>query len=126
MTKFGKGVNGLHAEKECKQLLNTLDKAVKHLPRLGKIQRYLLFEAVRRYTRFGKGKSLLTVWVGLGSATAYKSLLNAGLVEFVSGEHKGYTTWFKLTPKGAEYVQCWLDLGITHEDIEYLDRTLDY
>ena len=82
-----------------------------------KRQHMLLNEAARRWLmgmpvkgRDYTGKSLIEAWTGLGSATDYKPVLDAGLMVYVSGPNRGFMAWFKLTEAGAEYVRILLDL----------------
>ena len=86
--------------------------------KLTKHQKLLLLEAWERYTRFGKGKKLTEAWTGLGSMSVYKPCLSAGLMTYATSPNPGYTTWWKLTPKGAEIVQKWLDAGMNFQQIE--------
>ena len=87
---------------------------------LGKNQQWLLKEALRRYTRFHQGEPLTSAhtWTGLGSETQYAPVADAGYMEIATTRNPGYSTWWKLTEKGAAIVQQWLDEGITHETIE--------
>ena len=84
--------------------------------KLGRQQHRKLCEALRRYTRFGEGKPLTEAWTGLGSATDYRP--GDGLMEIATSSNPGYSTWWRLTPKGAALVQTWLDRGFTYIDIE--------
>lgn len=77
----------------------------------------LLCEALRRYTRFHSDEELTKAWTGLGTATEYKRVADKGLMEPVF-DNPRHMVWWKLTPKGAEIVQKWLDKGITYSDIE--------
>jgi hypothetical protein len=87
---------------------------------LGIRQRWLLREALRRFTRFhqAEGKPLTEAWTGLGTATEYEPVVQAGYMTVATSPNPGYMTWWRLTDKGAEIVQGWLDAGLTHEAIE--------
>lgn len=88
--------------------------------KLGRHQLDRLLEALRRYSRFGKpeGKSLTEAWTGLGSVSEYASCLNSGLMTYATSPNPGYTTWWRLTEKGAKIVQALLDKGYTHMNVE--------
>ena len=67
----------------------------------------LLFEAYRRNDKVDaheKGKPLTQRWLGLGTAAAYRSAVDAGLMQF----HDGYIPpprcmgWLCLTDKGVK------------------------
>jgi len=90
------------------------------MARLGINQRWLLKEALRRYTRFhqAEGKALTGAWTGLGTATEYAPVVQAGYMTVATSPNPGYMTWWRLTDKGAEIVQGWLDAGLTYETIE--------
>jgi len=67
----------------------------------------LLFEAYRRndMARFDKSeqaKPLHRRWLGLGTAAAYRSVIQAGLMTFHNGNipHKRCMGWLCLTDKG--------------------------
>jgi len=82
-------------------------------------QHTLLCEALRRYTRFHNKESLTQAWTGLGFPSEYKMAIKAGLMDYVfDNRTPRIMHWYKLTDRGAEIVQDWLDLGFTYEDIE--------
>jgi hypothetical protein len=83
----------------------------------------VLVEALRRRMRFAAEspasyKSLLTQWVGLGTASAYKQAMRDGFMEIATSVNPGYATWFRLTAKGALVVAYWIGQGWTYERIE--------
>ena len=78
----------------------------------------LLVEALRRYGRFGEGKSLTEAWTGLGSKTTYKPVLDKGYMEFIHEYHPRCIGWLRLTEKGARIVQAWLDAGYDWKRLE--------
>ncbi len=89
--------------------------------KLTKRKHWLLCEALRRYCRFhlqDLRRPLIDAWTGLGSYTQYKPALDSGLMIYATSPNPGYTTWWRLTEKGAKIVQGWLDTGFTHADIE--------
>jgi hypothetical protein len=86
--------------------------------KLGKRQREILREALRRYTRFHNGKPLTQAWTGLGPATTYKPAVDGGYMEIVGEPNPRYNCWWRLTDKGAAIVQAWLDAGQSHETVE--------
>jgi len=88
--------------------------------RLGCRQLELLLEALRRYTRFGKpeGKTLIGAWTGLGAMTTYAPCLNVGLMTYATSPNPGYSTWWRLTDKGAKIVQVFLDNGYNYQNVE--------
>ena len=92
------------------------------MTRLGRRQRAILREALRRYCRFHKGRTLTRGWTGLGTATDYAPVVRGGYMEVATGLNPGYDTWWRLTAKGAAIVQEWLDAGITHETVEEHDN----
>ena len=79
--------------------------------KIGVRQWELLSEARRRYLQFGKpiGKTLTEAWTGLGSATTYKPCSDAGLMEIATTPNPGYTTWWRLTERGARVVHAMID-----------------
>jgi hypothetical protein len=77
-----------------------------------------LVEATRRYSRFHFGCPLTKAWTGLGSATAYREAVQAGLMEIATQPNPGYMTWWRLTERGAGIVQAWLGAGYRHDKIE--------
>ena len=86
---------------------------------LGCNQHWLLVEALRRYSRFGKnqGKTLTEAWTGLGSATKYSPVVPK-YMECATTPNPRYMTWWRLNPLGAEIVSEWLRQGYTHEIVE--------
>jgi hypothetical protein len=83
---------------------------------------FALTEALRRHLRFHDhatgGTSITKHWTGLGSATQYKAAVSAGLMECATELNPRYTTWWRLTEKGARIVAYWLGQGWTAERIE--------
>ena len=70
----------------------------------------ILFEAYRRSKLFNnskRSKSILQQWLGLGSKSAYKSALNAGLMRWWNDKlpPKYCTGWLCLTEKGLGAMQ---------------------
>ncbi len=87
-------------------------------------QKALLREAMRRWNlrrEFNEpiGQTLLTAWTGLGSATHYKPVFDAGLMEPVHGPNKGNSIWWKLTKKGvlAIVMLGWTEGELYEEEI---------
>ena len=72
---------------------------------LSKNQRILLLEAARRYIRFHMGEPITQAWTGLGSASAYKPVHDAGYMEPATGLNPRAATWWRLTEKGAAIVK---------------------
>ncbi len=62
-------------------------------------------------------KCITEAWTGLGSATHYKPVFDAGLMEPVHGPHPGNSIWWKLTEKGvlAMILLDWTE-GESHEE----------
>ena len=84
-------------------------------------QHTLLVEALRRHTRFNLHdlrEPLDRARTGLGSATTYAPAVKAGLMECATTLNPRYSTWWRLTPKGAAIVQGWLFDGYDYEAIE--------
>jgi len=103
--------------------------------RLGCRQLNLLLEALRRFTRFvdseGRrtgGDELTRAWTGLGSASAYAPVVNAGLMTVATSPNPRYSTWWRLTEKGAKVVQHWIDSGYGNENVEngWQERGIHY
>ena len=86
--------------------------------KLGVHQKAMLLEALRRYSRFHRDEKLTIAWTGLGSFSQHETVYNAGLMTYATSPNPGYMTWWRLTEKGAEIVQKWLDAGYTHRNIE--------
>ena len=89
--------------------------------KLTKRQHGCLVEALRRHTRFNMhdlNKPLTEAWTGLGSMTDYKPALDAGLMVYANSPHPGFSTWWKLTIKGALIVAYWLGQGFNFEKVE--------
>lgn len=79
----------------------------------------LLLESLRRYTRFDLGKPLTECSTGLGYKSEYKPVLESGYMVWTYGPPSPRCLgWLKLTRKGAEIVQGWLDKGYSYEDVE--------
>ncbi len=80
-------------------------------------QRELLTEALRRWQNFGPphtgGDTLTTAWTGLGYASQYKPVVDAGLMEFIGKYEKRCLGWLRLTEAGAAIVQQWIDDGVS-------------
>lgn len=90
--------------------------------KLGCQQRDLLIEAARRYLMFNYNSAPVTEsWTGLGSATIYAPVVNAGLMTAVHELHPGTSIWWKLTNKGASIVQSLLDDGLKLSDFVHWD-----
>lgn len=87
-------------------------EAFSDAPAEGSRAHWLLREALRRYTMFGEGKPLILAWTGLGSATQYEPAVRLGLMEYATRPNPGYATWWRLTIKGAQIVQDWIDTGV--------------
>ena len=84
-------------------------------------QANLLREAYRRWKKFGgvnDNKTLLQAWTGLGSASHYKPVLDAGLMEPVHGLEPGQSLWWKLTEKGvlAMIMLGWIEGDLNEEE----------
>lgn len=92
-----------------------------------------LVEAVRRFTRFGKTyrKPTLTgAWTGLGFKSDYQETVDKGYMVLDGQKEFNFRSmaWLRLTPKGAEIVQRWLDQGFSYKNIEageYPDRKIE-
>ena len=78
----------------------------------------LLCEAVRRITRFNDGKPT-GCYHGLGYATDYRPVLQAGLMKPVGKLEPRHISWFVLTAAGEEIVCKMLAAGLTYKHIEY-------
>jgi len=63
----------------------------------------LMNEAIRRYCLFHAGEPLRNAWVGLGTVSEYKSVLDDGLMIFHDGKkpYKRCRGWLVLTDKGV-------------------------
>lgn len=96
------------------------------MKKLSKPNMHLLIEATRRYTRFHQGEDLNRAWCGLGTASQYKTALEAGLMEFAKPTPKGTRGWLLLTDAGVEIVKTWIDMGLTHEEIEQTSEDFIY
>jgi hypothetical protein len=70
---------------------------------------WCLAEAKRRYLLFHPKEKLEKAWTGLGTATTYKKVMIAGLMEHAHDPNPGYLCWWKLTLKGAKVVQTLID-----------------
>lgn len=86
-----------------------------------KAQAKLLREAWRRWkmrSMPNPNRSLTTAWTGLGSASYYKPVLDAGLMEPVHGLDPGSTIWWRLTEKGvlAMIILGWIEGGLDEEE----------
>ncbi len=73
---------------------------------LGVRQKRLLREAMRRYKlrnpgNHTGGQTLTTAWTGLGSATEYAAVVNAGYMEPATSLNPGSLVWWRLTEKGV-------------------------
>ena len=87
-------------------------------PTMTQAQWFKMMEALRRYIRFsmrGDGEDLRTRWTGLGYASEYAPVVNAGWMEWVSGSPpaKRCMQWLRLTEEGAKIIQNWIDAGYT-------------
>jgi hypothetical protein len=85
--------------------------------KLSQTQMALLMEAARRYARFHMGEPLTQAWTGLGSATAYKPVVDGGYMEIATSPNPGHSTWYRLTIQGAAIVRM-LTATMTLADIE--------
>ena len=85
--------------------------------KLGRNQLEILLEALRRYSRFGYKKSITQAWTGLGSASVYKSCADAGLMTIATSPNPKYSTWWRLTEKGAK-VRAMLSMGYDYKSVE--------
>jgi len=90
------------------------------MKRLTEAQHWLLCEALRRFSRFGKDydNKITKAWTGLGCYSRYKPALDAGLMTYATSPNPGFMTWWNLTRRGARIVRAWLNAGYTHENIE--------
>lgn len=84
---------------------------------LSKNQRILLLEAARRYVRFHMGEPITQAWTGLGSASAYKPVYDAGYMKPVGALTPRAVNWWRLTAKGAAIVKV-LTSSMTLSEIE--------
>jgi len=88
-----------------------------------------MFEAFRRNDMADsveRRKPLSQRWVGLGSSTAYRPVLETGLMAFHDGKTppRGCMGWLVLTPKGVElYAELAPEL---HRRLEDLKKDPDY
>lgn len=81
----------------------------------------LLLESLRRYTRFHSGEPLTECSTGLGYKSQYEPVLNSGYMTWTyEPPSPRCVGWLKLTDKGAEVVQDWLNRGFSYEDVESL------
>lgn len=88
---------------------------------LGRRQHFLLCEALRRFECFAvrndKRKwtlsDLQAAWTGLGTATTYKPVVDAGFMKVATTPNPGFVTWWGLTEKGARIVLAWHKAGFT-------------
>jgi hypothetical protein len=75
---------------------------------LSKRVTYLLFEAYRRNDlinrQLGEKTPLESRWLGLGTEAAYRPIIEAGLMTWVSGQPTAprQARWLKLTAAGVE------------------------
>ncbi len=70
---------------------------------------WCLKEALRRFEMFNRDKTLKDAWTGLGTATDYKLVVKAGLMEHVHGPNPRYLCWWRLTDAGVVRVQEMID-----------------
>ena len=71
---------------------------------LGVRQKALLREALRRWEMHNVGRRdrvITEAWTGLGSATQYAPVVNAGLMECATQLNPNCITWWRLTEKGV-------------------------
>jgi hypothetical protein len=86
---------------------------------LGVRQLDLLLEALRRFSKFNDlNQSITEAWTGLGSYSTYKPCADAGLMEISTSPNPGYSTWWRLTEKGAMIVNAMRNMGYNHENVE--------
>ncbi len=78
----------------------------------------LLCEALRRYTRFHPGEDMEMAWTGLGFASEYKPVVDAGLMRFAHHYQPRCNGWLIMTEGGAAIVKVWISQGYTYERIE--------
>lgn len=81
-------------------------------------QRTLLLEAARRWLKAvqaDKKKNITDAWTGLGFRSEYKCVSDAGLMEDATNCPPMTQTWWKLTERGAQIVQSWIDKGLKLE-----------
>lgn len=79
-------------------------------------RRWMLPRAEKTATSGVAAKCITNAWTGLGSATEYKPVLDAGLMVQAHGPHPGHCIWWKLTEKGvlAMIMLGWIE-GESHE-----------
>ena len=74
--------------------------------KLKRVQKFLLFEAYRRNQipdTHEQAKPLGLRWLGLGTASAYREVLDAGLMTWAASvPQKRCMGWLRLTEKGIE------------------------
>ena len=85
-----------------------------------KAQAVLLREARRRFHRYGCNDNIRDAWTGLGSATHYKPVFDAGLMEPIHALHPGNSIWWKLTEKG---VLAMIMLGWIEGELDGQEKT---
>ena len=95
-------------------------------------QEQLLMEAARRWIIIDdthRAKGIRWAWTGLGSATYYKPVVDAGLMEIATRPNPGHLTWWRLTDKGAAIVRPLLDAVLkprtilfTADNVKTLER----
>ena len=90
--------------------------------KLRKSEHMALMEALRRRTRFigdpTGGRHITAAWTGLGSATYYKQAQEGGYMEIATAASSGFSTWWRLTWKGAVIVAFWIGQGFDYKTIE--------
>lgn len=82
-------------------------------------QYHLLCEALRRFECFAVRRDnrkwrigdLRAAWTGLGYASDYKSVVDAGLMVSVHGIWPRAIGWYQLTEKGARIILQWHKAG---------------
>lgn len=96
-------------------------------PNMTQAQHLLMMEALRRFLKFNNQKlPLITAWTGLGYASHYKPVIDAGWMTWISGRipSRRCMGWLRLTEEGAKIVQQWIDAGYTH--LKFIERDWEY
>jgi hypothetical protein len=74
---------------------------------------HILCGALKCYLRFHKRERLEEANLGIGHRILFESVARSGLMYCATPEYPqtGFTTWWKLTRKGAAIVQSWINTG---------------
>jgi hypothetical protein len=79
-----------------------------------------LAEALRRHIKFNWGnyvKPLNQAWLGLGTYDTYRNAVLYGYMEPVSPDQNiKYDQWWRLTPRGIDFIEKILSKGYTYDD----------